>query len=108
MAQTNSSGYSLAAARRSEDDIAVANIVGSNIFNIVGVMALPGLLSPGKVAAEVMDRDFPMMVIMTIVLFLFAWNFRHSGQAGVITRPKALCLLALYVTHSVMLYRAVV
>ncbi|ARN76281.1 calcium/sodium antiporter [Oceanicoccus sagamiensis] len=97
----------IAAARRSEDDIAVGNIVGSNIFNIVGVMALPGLLNPSAVAPEVMSRDFPMMVVMTVVLLIFAWNFRASREVGVISRFKGVCLLALYIAHSVMLYQAV-
>ncbi len=97
----------IAAARRSEDDIAVGNIVGSNIFNIVGVMALPGLLNPGVVASEVMTRDFPMMVAMTVALLIFAWNFRPSREVGVISRFKGLCLLVLYIAHSVLLYQAV-
>lgn len=49
---------SLAGALKGEDDMAVGNIIGSNVFNILAVMGLPGLLNPSLLSPEAMSRDF--------------------------------------------------
>lgn len=63
---------SVMAARKNEHEIAIGNVVGSNLFNLLGVMAMPGLLAPGAVDSEVLSRDYPIMLLLTLVFFLIA------------------------------------
>ena len=63
---------SVAAARRGEQDIAVGNVVGSNMFNLLGVLGLPGIIAPGEVDRSVIVRDFPIMAGVTLLLPLMA------------------------------------
>ncbi|NCQ61434.1 MAG: calcium/sodium antiporter [Myxococcales bacterium] len=73
---------SVAAARRNEHDIAVGNVIGSNMFNLLGVLSLPGLIRPGPVEQEVLTRDFPAMFMVTVLALFFAKGFRKSGELG--------------------------
>ncbi len=49
----------------------VGNIIGSNIFNTVAVLAIPSLISPLKVQEEVIKIDYPVMLLLTLLLYLF-------------------------------------
>lgn len=59
---------SLAGALKGEDDMAVGNIIGSNVFNILAVMGLPGLLNPSLLSPEAMSRDFWVMLGVSLLL----------------------------------------
>ena len=89
---------SIAAARRNEQDIAVGNVVGSNMFNLLGVLGLPGVIAPGPVDEEVVTRDFPIMFGVTLLLMLMAWidKRNHVGRARGIT---LLLIYAAYVGY---------
>lgn len=67
-------------ALKGEDDMAVGNVIGSNMFNLVAVLALPGLIAPSVLAPEVMQRDFPIVVALTLALFLMAYGFKGPGR----------------------------
>jgi cation:H+ antiporter len=69
---------SVAASRRGEHDIAVGNVVGSNIFNLLGVLALPGIIAPGPVSKAVVVRDYPIMLGATLLLLLQAVSRRNT------------------------------
>ncbi len=58
----------LAGALKGEDDMAVGNIIGSNVFNILAVMGLPGLLNPSLLSPEAMSRDFWVMLGVSLLL----------------------------------------
>jgi len=60
--------------------MAVGNIIGSNMFNLLAVLALPGLIAPGMLEPAVLQRDFPAVVALTLVLFLMAYGFRGPGR----------------------------
>jgi cation:H+ antiporter len=92
---------SVMAAIKKEDDIAVGNIVGSNTFNTLAVLGLPGLLAPGPFPREVLTRDIPIMVLLTLVLFALAYGFRGAGR---INRPEGACLLAAFVGYQWLLF----
>lgn len=81
---------------KKEDDIAVGNVVGSNMFNLLGVMGLPGLIAPFKVPAEALSRDFSVMFVLTIALFAMSYGF---GGNGTITRLKGGALLASFFAY---------
>lgn len=90
---------SVAAARRGEQDIAVGNIVGSNMFNLLGVLALPGIIAPGEVDRAVIVRDFPIMAGVTLLLLLMAVNERNQ-----IGRIRGLLLVVVFLVYFVMLF----
>lgn len=72
----------IVAARRNEHDIAVGNIIGSNMFNTLGVLSLPGLIRPSEVDPHVLTRDAPMMVGSLILFWLLARVFRPYQQVS--------------------------
>jgi len=94
---------SVMSAVREEYDIAIGNVIGSNMFNLLGVMGLPGLLAPGPVAPEVLVRDYPVMVGLTLALFVMAYGFR--GGHGRINRIEAAVLVLVYGAYLYLIYR---
>ncbi len=96
---------SVMSALKKEDDLAIGNIIGSNMFNLLGVMALPGLIAPGPFDPDVLSRDLPWMIALTLALFLMAYGFKGPGR---ITRWEGAVLLIAYVGYMVWLYRSAV
>ena len=94
----------IAAARKKEFDLAVGNIIGSNMFNLLGVMALPGLIHADKFDVEVITRDYPVMLGLTAALILFsiAWG---KGKTGTLGRFKGLLFLVSYIAYMFWLYQ---
>ncbi|MBR9974789.1 MAG: calcium/sodium antiporter [Bacteroidetes bacterium] len=91
---------SLAAARKNEYDIALGNILGSNLFNTLAVVGIAGVISPLRIPADVLTRDYPVMAGVTLLLFLFVYGFRGPGR---ITRVEGGVLLGIFVLYSVYL-----
>ena len=90
---------SVAAARRGEDDIAIGNVVGSNIFNLLGVLALPGLIAPGPVDRSVTFRDVPIMVGTTLLML-----FMVVSRGSRLGRKRGAVLFAIFIAYFVMLF----
>lgn len=67
----------IASALKGHHDIAIGNIVGSNLFNLLAVMAMPALISPSELGPEVFSRDYLSMTFIT--LLLAAMIFGHSA-----------------------------
>ncbi|MBN8195639.1 calcium/sodium antiporter [Thalassospira povalilytica] len=59
---------SLIAALRKQSEIAIGNIVGSNIFNILGILGLTAAISPIPVAARFLSFDLPVMIAVSLLL----------------------------------------
>ncbi|MDW2014317.1 calcium/sodium antiporter, partial [Vibrio sp. Vb0301] len=59
---------SLAGVLKGEDDMAVGNIIGSNVFNILAVMGLPGIINPSTLSEYAMGRDFWVMLGVSLLL----------------------------------------
>lgn len=91
----------VAAAMRNEHDIAVGNVLGSNMFNLLVVLGLPGLIAPGRVDPEVLTRDFPVMFAIT--LGVAAMAFMRSGPAR-LGRVEGAVLLVAFVCYQWLLY----
>lgn len=96
---------SIASVLKNEHDIAIGNVIGSNMFNILAVLGIPGVISPGSVDPDVVNRDMPVMIGLTVALFLMAYGFRGLGR---INRGEALLLLAAYAGYQTLLYLSVV
>ncbi|MDX1433325.1 MAG: calcium/sodium antiporter [Gammaproteobacteria bacterium] len=92
---------SLTSVIKKEPDIAVGNVIGSNMFNLLPVLALPGLIAPGEVPPEALQRDFPVMVAISIALLItvFAWR----GPSRIDRWEGAMMLLA-FLAYQVLLY----
>ncbi len=71
---------SIMSALRGEHDIAIGNVIGSNIFNILGVLGISGIIHPHTVDQDVLGRDFPVMTGFAIALFAMAYGFRRPGS----------------------------
>ncbi len=94
---------SVMSALKKEHDLAIGNIIGSNMFNLLGVLALPGLIAPGVFDPQVLSRDLPWMIGLTLALFVMAYGFRGPGR---ITRWEGAILLLAYSGYMVWLYRS--
>jgi len=92
---------SVLGALRNEPDIAIGNVLGSNMFNLLAVMGLPGLIHPLAVPAEVLRRDFPIMGAFTVALFLMAYGFRGPGR---LNRIEGALLLCGFIAYMGLLY----
>ena len=92
---------SIAAARKGEHDIAVGNVVGSNMFNSLAVIGIAGTIEPiSNIGAEVFWRDWTSMLIATLILLFTALFW---GKTKSITRSEGLILLLCYVTYNAYL-----
>lgn len=68
---------------RGHDDLALGNIVGSNIMNFLVVLPFPGLLSPGPIESALFTRDFSTLFIMTCVLGIICfWTVKADKKIG--------------------------
>lgn len=92
---------SITSAVRKEHDIAIGNILGSNMFNMLAVLGLPALIQPGKLVPEVLSRDLPVMIGISIMLFAMSYGF---GRQGRINRAEGATLLVTYIAYLVWLY----
>ncbi|WP_434049662.1 calcium/sodium antiporter [Marinobacter salarius] len=91
---------SVIAARKGEHDIALGNILGSNLFNTLAVVGIAGTISPMAVAPEVFYRDIAVMSALTLSLFILGDGFRGPGR---INRLEGGLLLACFVGYTVYL-----
>ena len=92
---------SVTSAVKGETDLAIGNIVGSNIFNMLAVLSIPCLLAPTEIASNVFWRDFGLMFSLTVLLGLFAYGF--SGRSR-ISRPEGGILLLAWLGYIGSLY----
>ncbi len=84
---------SIMSAIKGEHDIAIGNVIGSNIFNILGVLGISGIIFPHAIDPDVLSRDFPVMIGLSIALFAMAYGFRKPGS---LNRIEGALLLVAY------------
>lgn len=94
---------SFSAARKGETDLVLGNVIGSNLFNTLAVMALPGLISPSVVPEAVLGRDYPLMMMLTAFLVVLALRPGKSGRA-VIGRVTGGVLLFVFIMYQIFLF----
>ena len=93
---------SIVSIMKKEDDLAMGNIIGSNIFNILAVLPLAGLLAPGPIDPLAASRDAPYMLGVTLLLFILCFS-RKTGSFR-ITRAKGALLLLSFIAYQVLLF----
>ena len=89
---------SVMSALKKEHDMAIGNIIGSNMFNLLAVLALPGLIQPSVLDSAVMQRDYPIVVAFTIALFIMAYGFKGRGRVNRFEGGMLLAGFAAYMT----------
>lgn len=95
---------SVIAARKGDTDLALGNIVGSNIFNTLVVVGIPTIIQPMKVDSLVLNRDMPVMVGLTLLLFAFGLRFLSKEKDKPrIGRIKGIILFLGYLAYTTYL-----
>ncbi|MFV0320874.1 MAG: calcium/sodium antiporter [Alphaproteobacteria bacterium] len=89
---------SIIAARKGEHDIALGNIIGSNLFNSLAVVGLAGIIHPFAIEPIVVYRDMVVMSVLTMFLFVICYGF--NGRQGRINRYEATTLLFVYFAYT--------
>lgn len=86
-------------ALKNEHDLAIGNILGSNMFNLLAVLAMPGLISPTGIDPMLLIRDFSFMFALTLALYLFS----RTGKQGRIGRFAGSLMLLTYISYNGLL-----
>jgi len=92
---------SVASARRGHHDIALGNIVGSNILNILAVLSVAAVIQPINITQEIFFRDYGAMTAITLLLAFFIVLPRKVKQ---LARREGVLLLLCYAAYMTMLY----
>ncbi|MCR9673741.1 calcium/sodium antiporter [Vibrio alginolyticus] len=90
---------SLAGVLKGEDDMAVGNIIGSNVFNILAVMGIPGIINPSVLSEYAMGRDFWVMLGVSLLLVAMC-----LGKSRSISRIEGAILFACFLGYQVYLF----
>lgn len=88
---------SIMAAKKNEPDIVIGNIIGSNLFNTMGVVGIAGIIAEIPVDEKIIYRDMGTMLFLTALLFLFAFGFRGARN---ISRFQGASLLLCYIGYN--------
>lgn len=89
---------SLVAVRKGEHDLALGNIIGSNLFNTLAVVGIAGAIHPLDVPPELLTRDMAVMGALTLSLFAIGYGFR--GRQGRINRIEGAVLLTVFLGYT--------
>ncbi len=81
---------SITSVLKKQYEMVVGNIIGSNLFNTIAVLAIPGLIHPSDVPTEVISRDYPIMLLLTVLLFLASYK---SSKKHTISRFEGFILV---------------
>lgn len=82
-------------ALNGNSDVAIGNVVGSNIFNVLGILGLTAVFFPVAVDRKNMRFEIPLCIGVSALLTLLAFNF-FNGNPAVISRPDGIVLLAVF------------
>jgi cation:H+ antiporter len=83
-------------ALKDEHELAIGNVVGSNMWNLLAVLGIPGLLAPGTIPPEVINRDMPVMLALTLALFAMGYS---THRHGTINRLEGGLLLSCFIAY---------
>jgi cation:H+ antiporter len=91
---------SIISLKKNEADIAIGNIIGSNMFNMFAVLGIPTLINPDYFAKEVLTRDFPTMIGLTLLLGAMVF----ASSKGKLTKPEGTLLLLCFIAYQSLLF----
>jgi len=93
---------SISSALKGEHEIAIGNIIGSNMFNLLGVLGIPGIMTGAILEPSVLSRDYPVMIALSVLLFIFAYGFKGEGR---INRLEGGVLLLCYISYMFIIFQ---
>jgi cation:H+ antiporter len=93
---------SVTSALKGQTDLAIGNIIGSNIFNILAVLSIPAIFAPTELSPMTLWRDYALMLAMTITLVVFAYGIRGESS---ISRFKGSLLFMTWLGYIIYLYQ---
>ena len=88
----------ISAVRKGEPDLALGNVIGSNLFNTLAVVGIATVIQPTDTPAELLNRDMLVLVFLTLSLFFIGYGFR--GRQGSINRYEGALLLLVYAGYT--------
>ena len=88
---------------KDEADLAIGNVIGSNMFNMLMVLGVPAIISPTVVSPEVLKRDFPVMIVLTIFMAAMVFVF---GK-GRFDRKEGALLFCCFLGYQYWLFTAI-
>lgn len=91
---------SIISLKKNEADIAIGNIIGSNMFNMLAVLGIPTLIHPDTFSNDVLTRDFPTMIGLTVLLGAMIF----VSSKGKLMRAEGVVLLLCFITYQYMLF----
>jgi cation:H+ antiporter len=91
----------IAAVRKNEHDLAIGNVIGSNMFNTLAVVGLAGAINPIPIEPLVLQRDWVAMLGLTLLLAVF--GFRMNNRPNRINRVQGVLLLCCFVGYTAYL-----
>ncbi|MBN7795061.1 calcium/sodium antiporter [Parahaliea mediterranea] len=92
---------SIMAARKGEHDMALGNVIGSNLFNTLAVVGIAGSIEPFVVEKSIVNRDMSIMALLTVSLFVIGFSFRRGTRR--INRVEGAALLVCFCAYSAYL-----
>ncbi|RZT03075.1 calcium/sodium antiporter [Cuneatibacter caecimuris] len=99
---------SISASLRGANDIAISNVIGSNLFNLLVVVGICAVLKPMKVQSGILKREFPFSILITLVLLVLCTDqaIRGNSAQNAIGRLDGVILLALFALFVFMMIRS--
>jgi len=94
---------SIMSVLKNEAEIAIGNIIGSNMFNMLMVLGIPVLIHPSDFGSEVLRRDFPVMIVLTLMMgwMVFIYKKKKLG------RVQGTVLLSCFITYQFWLFHSI-
>ncbi|MFT5503001.1 MAG: cation:H+ antiporter [Gammaproteobacteria bacterium] len=92
----------IASLKKQASDLAIGNVIGSNLFNSLAVVGIPAILMDFEIESDVIARDLPVVILLTLLLFVFS-RF-PAGKPPQLTRIKGYVLLSSFVIYQLYLY----
>ena len=96
---------SITSIRKGEPDLAIGNVIGSNLFNSLAVIGIPAFITSFSISDLAVTRDLPVVIAITL-LFYGLSRFSLSNVRS-LTRLKGFCLLSVFVIYQLYLYYGV-
>ena len=90
---------SVAGVLKGEHELAIGNVIGSNIFNLLAVLGIAGLIRPSPISPSVLYTEYLLMMFLSFVMFIMAYGFKGPGR---ISRLEGGILFTIYVSFLLM------
>ncbi|MDJ0654793.1 MAG: calcium/sodium antiporter [Xanthomonadales bacterium] len=91
----------IASVLKREHELVIGNIIGSNMFNLMGVLGIAATIRPTDVPDELIYRDYFIMLFLSMMMFLMAYGFRGPGR---ISRRSGIILVTMFVAYQSLVF----